>query len=45
MRKAADYLVGSITGLCALVAVGILAGLVCVVAQRGAPALSWPFFT
>jgi phosphate transport system permease protein len=45
MRKAADYLLAVLTGACALVAVGILAGLICVVAQRGAPALSWSFFT
>ena len=34
-----------IAGGCALVATGILLGLVCVVAQRGGPALSWSFFT
>src|SRR3954470_14585408 len=45
MRKAADYLLALVTGACALVAVGILGGLVFVVAQRGAPALSWSFFT
>jgi phosphate transport system permease protein len=33
------------TAFCALVAVGILAGLVGVIAQRGGPALSWSFFT
>src|SRR3954451_14838374 len=45
MRKSADYLLALVTGACALVAVGILAGLVFVVAQRGLPALSWSFFT
>src|SRR3954470_9275859 len=45
MRKAADYLLALVTGACALVAVGILGGLIFVVAQRGAPALSWSFFT
>jgi len=45
MRKAVDILVGLIAGLCALVAVGILVGLVWVIARRGLPALSWSFFT
>jgi phosphate transport system permease protein len=45
MRKTADYLLAVLTGVCALIAVGILVGLVFVVAQRGAPALSWSFFT
>jgi phosphate transport system permease protein len=45
MRKASDYLLALITGACALIAVAILAGLVFVVAHRGAPALSWSFFT
>jgi phosphate transport system permease protein len=45
MRKAADYLLGLLTGACALIAAGILVGLVFVVARRGAPALSWSFFT
>ncbi|MDQ3625108.1 MAG: ABC transporter permease subunit [Verrucomicrobiota bacterium] len=45
MRRLSDFLIAAIAGACALVAVGILAGLVFVVAQRGAPALSWSFFT
>src|SRR3954469_23983783 len=45
MRKFTDLLIAGLAGLCALVAVGILAGLIFVVAQRGAPALSWSFFT
>jgi phosphate transport system permease protein len=45
MRKFTDYLVAAIVGACALVSVGILAGLIFVVAQRGIPALSWSFFT
>jgi phosphate transport system permease protein len=45
MRKAADVIVAAIAGLCALVAVGILTGLVGVVARRGAPALNWSFLT
>ncbi len=44
-RRFSDRVVAGITGLCALISVGILAGLVFVVAQRGAPALSWTFFT
>src|SRR4051795_1254850 len=45
MRKTTDYLLALVTGACALIAVGILGGLVFVVAQRGLPALSWSFFT
>ena len=45
MRKLTDFLVIAITGACALIAVGILIALVAVVAMRGAPALSWSFFT
>ncbi|MEA3211962.1 MAG: phosphate transport system permease protein [Chthoniobacter sp.] len=45
MRKLNDLLIATVAGLCALVSVGILAGLVLVVAQRGVPALSWSFFT
>jgi len=45
MRKLSDFLIAAIAGLCALVAAGILVGLVFVVAQRGLPALSWSFFT
>jgi phosphate transport system permease protein len=45
MRKVTDRLVAAIAGACAVIAVAILLGLVFVVAQRGAPALSWSFFT
>lgn len=45
MRKFNDFFISAIAGLCALVSVGILVGLVFVVAQRGVPALSWSFFT
>ena len=45
MRRFSDLLVAAITGACATIAVGILVGLVFVVAKRGAPALSWSFFT
>lgn len=45
MRRLSDFIVAAVAGICALIAVGILAGLVFVVAQRGAPALSWTFFT
>ena len=45
MRKLTDFVIAAIAGMCALVAVGILVGLVFVVAQRGVPALSWSFFT
>src|SRR6476646_8502831 len=45
MRRLTDLLVAGFAGLCALIAVGILAGLIFVVAQRGLPALSWSFFT
>lgn len=45
MRKLNDFLIALITGASALVSVGILLGLVFVVAQRGVPALRWSFFT
>jgi phosphate transport system permease protein len=45
MRKLSDFLIATVAGVCALVAVGILVGLVAVIAQRGAPAMSWSFFT
>ena len=45
MRRFSDLLVATIAGACATIAVGILVGLVFVVAKRGAPALSWSFFT
>ena len=45
MRKLRDLFIAGIAGASALIAVGILMGLVWVVAQRGVPALSWSFFT
>ena len=45
MRRVGDIVIATLAGLCALLAVGILGGLVFVIAQRGAPALSWSFFT
>jgi phosphate transport system permease protein len=45
MRKLSDFLIALIAGVSALVSVGILLGVVFVVAQRGIPALSWSFFT
>lgn len=45
MRRSADRLLAVAAGSCALIAVAILVGLVGVIARRGAPALSWSFFT
>jgi phosphate transport system permease protein len=45
MRKSLDFLLGVITAICALVAVGLLVGLVTVIAQRGGPAVTWGFLT
>jgi phosphate transport system permease protein len=45
MRKLRDLLLPAIAGVCALIAITILVGLVYAVAQRGIPALSWGFFT
>ncbi len=45
MRKALDFALCAVVALCALVAVGILLGLVYVIAQRGGPAISWNFLT
>src|SRR5215217_6880945 len=45
MRKTLDIAMGVVAGFCVLVAVGILVGLVAVIALRGWPALSWSFFT
>jgi len=44
-RRALDVFVAAVAALCASVAVGILVGLVAVIAQRGAPAISWTFLT
>jgi phosphate transport system permease protein len=45
MRKLIDIALALVVGLCALVAVGILVGLVFAIAQRGGPAISWKFLT
>jgi len=45
MRKLLDFVLGAVVALCALVAVGILLGLVYVIAQRGGPAITWNFLT
>src|SRR5215210_817434 len=45
MRKFRAFVVAALAGTCALIAVGILVGVVAVIAQRGAPALTWSFFT
>src|SRR5688500_18017635 len=45
MRKLRDFIIPLVAGGCALIALGILIGLVHVVAQRGGPALNWGFFT
>jgi phosphate transport system permease protein len=45
MRKASDCLVAMLAALCATISIAILLGVVFVVAQRGAPVLSWSFFT
>jgi phosphate transport system permease protein len=45
MRKALDIALVTVVALCALVSVGILVGLVFVIAQRGGPAISWSFLT
>lgn len=45
MRRLSDLVIALIAGGSALISVAILLGLVFVVAHRGAPALSWSFFT
>jgi phosphate transport system permease protein len=45
MRRASDFIVPLVTGACALLAAGILVGLVTVVAMRGGPAMDWAFLT
>ena len=45
MRRASNIIFPAVCGLCAIVACGLLFGLVFVIAQRGVPALSWTFFT
>ncbi len=45
MRRGFDILLAIVAGCCVLCAIAILVGLVGVIAQRGAPALKWSFFT
>ena len=45
MRKALDLALAGFAALAAFVAIGILVGLVAVIAQRGAPAVTWTFLT
>ena len=45
MRKALDLALAGLAALAAFVAIGILVGLVAVIAQRGAPAVTWTFLT
>jgi phosphate transport system permease protein len=45
MRRGFDALLAIVAGCCAAGAIAILTGLVAVIAQRGAPALKWSFFT
>ena len=45
MRKALDRALAGLAALAAFVAIGILVGLVAVIAQRGAPAVTWTFLT
>jgi phosphate transport system permease protein len=44
-RQALDTLVSLAAGLCGLVAVVLLVGVIAVIASRGAPALSWEFLS
>lgn len=45
MRRASNFIFPALCGFCALLACGLLFGLVFVIGQRGLPALSWTFFT
>jgi phosphate transport system permease protein len=45
VRKLIDIALAAVVGVCALIAVGILVGLVLAIAQRGGPAISWKFLT
>jgi phosphate transport system permease protein len=45
VRRFLDCFVLVLAGSCALVSVGIFVALIVVIAQRGAPALNWSFFT
>ncbi len=45
MRRVRGLILGGVAALCALVALTVLCGLVFVIARRGWPALSLPFFT
>ncbi len=45
MRRALDLALAGLAALAAFVAIGILVGLVAVIARRGAPAVTWTFLT
>ncbi|MEP6667739.1 MAG: ABC transporter permease subunit [Chthoniobacter sp.] len=45
MRKLLDFALAAVAGLCAFIAVGLLVGLVGIIAQRGGPAVNWQFLT
>ncbi|MEI9896907.1 MAG: ABC transporter permease subunit [Chthoniobacter sp.] len=45
MRKLLDFLLAAVAGLCALIAVALLLGLVGIIARRGGPAVTWHFLT
>ena len=45
MRRCLDIALAAAVVLCALAAIGILVGLVSVIAQRGGPSLSWSFLS
>lgn len=45
MRKFLDALTAMVALACSLLALTLLGGLVCVIVQKGAPAISWSFFT
>jgi phosphate transport system permease protein len=45
MRRASNIIFPAVCAACALLACGLLLGVIFVIAQRGLPALSWTFFT
>lgn len=45
MRRAFNFILPALCGLCTLLACALFLGLVFVIAQRGLPALSWRFIT
>jgi phosphate transport system permease protein len=45
MRRASNIIFPALCGACALLACGLLFGVIFVIGQRGLPALSWTFFT